>query len=309
MKFMLTCVLLVCVAGYAGTVILADDSHPAEAFPDKPSESTIREFHAAVAAGDRRLAEKMVTAFPELATATLPDDDAAKQILPISTAVENGQTKMVAMLLGRGATYNTGNPGATPLFRAAILGHTNIIELLLDAGANVDAVGDPTNNVLLDNIRNVTPLRAALCCGKIDTAHFLVAKGAHIDIYSAAGLGWNGWVAKQIKEHPEQAALGDGWNFRPLTYAVACGCAGTADILLNAGADVNEINPIDHGTFLHIAAMSGACDLIAVMLDHNADVNVKNDRGETALDLAEKYKQLDAAQTFRGHGAKRGADL
>jgi len=308
MKLMLTGVLLVCVAGYAGTAILADDNRPTEAFPDKPSDSIVREFHSAVAAGDVRLAEKMLNVFPDLATAALPDDIPDKQIAPILTAVENGQTKMVAILLGRGATYNTGTAGATPLYRAAILGHTEIIKLLLDAGANVDGLADATQAEDLQDVSHCTPLRAALSCGHPEIARLLVQRGAQVDIYSAAGLGWTDWVAQQIKDHPEQAALADGWRYTPLCYAVAGGSAGVAEVLLSHGANINHTYD-DGGTLLEQATLYGYHDLIVVLLVHGADINAKNNYGDTAVDFAIKYKQADAETLLREHGGKRGFEL
>ncbi len=103
--------------------------------------------------------------------------------------------------------------------------------------------------------------------------------------------------------------MADNWNFRPITYAVAGGCAGTAEILLSHGADVNYASPIDGGVYLQIAAMNGYSDLMNVLFVHGAKVNARKTTGETALDYAEKYKQQDTAQLLRDHGAKHGSEL
>ena len=305
MKIVFSCLFLIGILSPAGAITLADDAPTTQTATEKPSDDTIREFHLAVAAGDMRLATKMISIYPDLISAPLPDDDPAKQVAPLLTAVVNGQGKRVAMLLNKGASYHVGTPGKTPIFSAAMLGHTEIIKVLLDAGANVDGIDDSATAAGLSNLKVCTPLREALSCGRIETARLLVSRGAKIDIFSAAGLGWNGWVAKQLKEHPERSTMIDDWNYTPLTYAVACGCAGTAEALLKNGADHNRVFD-DHGTFLHMAAVNGSSDLMLVLLAHGADVNLKNDKGETPLDYAEKYKQQDVAQILRDHGGTNG---
>ena len=276
--------------------------------PDKPSDDTIREFHGAIAVGDGRLAEKMLKAYPDLVSLELPDPDPAKQIAPLLTAIEHGQTHMTIMLISHGASHDVGKPGATPMFRAAILGHTDIVKILVDDGADINGLDDPSKAADLDNPAHCTPLRDAVSCGHMETARYLVQRGAHVDLASAAGLGWTGWVAKRISDHPEQTDFIDDWRYTPLCYAVAGGSAGTAEIVLSHGADITHTFD-DGGTLLELATPYGYHDLIAVLLAHGADVNAKNKAGQTALDFAIKYKQEDAAQLLRDHGGKRGAEL
>jgi ankyrin repeat protein len=303
MKRLLMVFLVVCVSGLICLLAFSDSNPAAAQTPAKPSDDTIREFHNAISVGDSRLAEKMLKSYPDLVSLELPDPDPANQIAPMLTAIEHGQAHMAILLINHGASHDVGKPGATPMFRAAILGHTDIVNLLLDDGADINGGTDPAN------VADVTPLRGALCCAKRDTALAMVQAGARIDIFSAAGLGWNGWVTKQIQQHPEQANMTDNWNFKPITMAVAGGCAGTAEILLSHGADVNEASPIDGGVYLHIAAMYGYSDLMMVLLAHGATVNARKTTGQTPLDYADKYKQQDTAQLLRDHGAKHGSEL
>jgi ankyrin repeat protein len=306
MKPQFVLVLLLCIAGAVGRSVVADV--PDGTAANKPSDDTIREFHNAVAAGDRRLAEKMLGSYPDMVSAPRPDEDAAKRIEPVFTAIDHAQAPMLEMLLKHGASYVRGASGQTPLDRATIFGTVDVVKVLLDAGANVDGLDDPANVKDLDVPSHCTPLRDAVSCGHMEIARLLVQRGAHVDLHSAAGLGWTDWVSKQIAQHPELTDFSDDWRYTPLCYAVAGGCAGTADVLLQHGADVTHTYD-DGGTLLHLATVNGDHALISVLLSNGVSINAKNKAGETALDFAIKYRQLDAAELLKEHAGKRGSQL
>jgi uncharacterized protein len=298
MKLLSMCFLVAFLAGPINTAVLADP----------PSDDTIREFHTAVGDGDMALAEKMIGSSPDLISSPYPDDDQNKRIDPVFTAIDHQQPRMLGMLLKHGASAKTSSSGQTPLDRATVFGDVEVMKTLLDAGANVDGLTDDSRLGDLDNPSHCTPLRDAVSCGHLAIAHLLVERGAHVDLFSASGLGWTGFVTQQIKLHPDQTDFTDDWRYTPLCYAVAGGCAGTAEVLLSHGADITHTFD-DGGTLLHLATLNGYHDLMVVMLAHGADINVKNKAGETAMDFAIKYKQDDAAQLLKDHGGKRSADL
>ncbi len=64
--------------------------------------------------------------------------------------------------------------GITPLHVAASHGHIEIVKLLLDAGASVNAKSS-TNNLFNPN---ATPLQLASCYGHADVVQLLLERGA-----------------------------------------------------------------------------------------------------------------------------------
>lgn len=77
-----------------------------------------------------------------------------------------------------------------------------------------------------------------------------------------------------------------------LAYASYKGWTGVACAMLAIGADPNELTalfgrgPTGEATALMLAARRGHVDLVAMLVDDGADVNVCDTRGESALHLA-----------------------
>jgi ankyrin repeat protein len=75
--------------------------------------------------------------------------------------------------------------------------------------------------------------------------------------------------------------------------------------LILRGADVNYAMMFGR-TPLHEAARNGDRDTMKLLLDRGANVNAKDEAGDTPLDCAEDSEKKDL---LRKHGAKKGQDL
>jgi len=60
------------------------------------------------------------------------------------------------------------------------------------------------------------------------------------------------------------------------------------ELLINAGAKVNE--SVKGGTPLHYAVQLSRTDLVTILMANGADLNVKDSRGDTPLDLCKQFK-------------------
>lgn len=91
----------------------------------------------------------------------------------VMKAVQKNDVARMQALIADGADVNELDPnGDAPLVMAAYLGHTDIVRLLLAAGADVTAV-DPG--------MKATALHAAAYAGRTDAARLLIDAGIDID--------------------------------------------------------------------------------------------------------------------------------
>ena len=60
---------------------------------------------------------------------------------------------------------------------------------------------------------------------------------------------------------------------------------------------------------MYAAASEGQNEIGELLLAECADVNVKNDEGETPIDMAIRLKRTEAIDLLRKHGGKTGAEL
>ena len=204
-------------------------------------------------------------------------------------ATQNRYYKLGAYLLEHGANPNLANKGAwTPLYlatdnrnieggdypvRRPDMDHLEFIKLLLDKGADVNArVKDSTEtrtvftNQWLDENGATAFLRASQS-GDVDLMKLLLAHGADPKIPTALGV-----TALQV-------AAGIGW-VEGITYEWSPQATLEAvKMLVDLGVDVNA--QADTGrTALHGAAHKGRADVIQVLADHGAKLDIR-DYGNT----------------------------
>lgn len=72
----------------------------------------------------------------------------------------------------------------------------------------------------------------------------------------------------------------------PLITAAVFGKTKIAEALINAGADINLKNN-DGSTPLHTAAFFGRTEIVKALLKNGADINIRNNAGSTALNSVE----------------------
>ena len=200
--------------------------------------------------------------------------DSASDVFRLNTrtalgiAAFRGHTGVVALLLDRGADVNTvGGKYATALGMAAYWGYKEILTLLLDRGADINIVGGTYG----------TALGVAAYEGHKGIVTFLLDRGA--DVNTVGGM--------------YGTALG---------VAACKGDEGIVALLLDRGADVNVVSCTEYGTVLGVAAYWGKEGIVSLLLDRGADVNTVGGTYGTAMSVAahQRLRRIVALLLDRG---------
>ena len=215
---------------------------------------------------------------------------------PLMMAARNGNVAALRVLLDHKADPNLKENlrGTTALMWAVEQSHPEAVKLLIERGADFKAATAPDTRNSRLNIAPTVAQRAA------QDVNF----GARRRRQAAAGAGGAG-TPGAAGQNPEEAAafdldaffrgpqVKDGGGLTPLIYAAREGCLDCARLLVEAGADVNQVS--NYGwTPLLTATQNRHYKLAALFLDHGADPNLANKGGWSPLYLATDNRNIEA---------------
>jgi hypothetical protein len=147
---------------------------------------------------------------------------------PLSMAAESGNIKEVEALLNKGVDVNQRGGGGVlndgqALEFASSAGHLDIVRLLLDRGATIDATHGNTG---------WTALSGAAWKGHTDVAKLLIERGSDIDkaIYGLDQAVGTGRAIKLLEGLKREGAAGRPAMTKPSTEAVAAPAAIRSDV-------------------------------------------------------------------------------
>jgi ankyrin repeat protein len=271
--------------------------------------------------GDRDELERLVDGSPWLVEARGSNGN---DLLGLATSLDHGGRRgLVETLLRRGADPASGNDhGWAPLHQAASRNDLPLVELLLAAGAPLDACARGDGG---------TPLAAALFWGQREAAEVLAVRAVvPRNLRIAGGLGRRDLIDELVDADGRlRPAAGEHrafhrphggfprWEPRPdeqevldeaLVWAAKTGGVETIDRLVELGADVDG-DPY-RGTPLTWAAARGRVEAIDRLVALGADPNrqatfggPQHGEGVTALHIAAQAGQEAAVERLLRLGA------
>ncbi|MHB0971133.1 MAG: ankyrin repeat domain-containing protein [Thermoanaerobaculia bacterium] len=224
-----------------------------------------------------------------------------------AVAIERGDADAVKALLDEGVPVDTpidyGEHKITPLMKAAWEGDVAIIEMLIAAGANVNAAASDTGETALLNAvtREHSDVVAILLKHKPDVS---VKNAFGFNALTSAVAAGNQEIAAMLLD--AGAKIDDGAHgMPPLQFAASGGKVDMIRFLVKRGADVNYGVKSGGQTALLYAIFGGHIDAVKALIELKASVNSKTKDGETPLTAAGKGDQTDIIAILKAAGAKR----
>jgi len=241
----------------------------------------------------------------------------------LSFASARGDTLTVQSMLEEGAIPDEiDKEGYTPLLRTVFAGvsrplsmHFDVMKLLIDAGADVNASVDVLSPEDDNPIRTVSALHRTVSGGAafLELTMVLLENGANPNIDGAWGKPLHVAAAsdkagpdevKLLLEWGADAKAVNQWGLEPLVEAVTASNPSfeKIELLLEAEADVNVLFDWDghHGlSVLMATAMNGTHSIVNLLLNHGAQKYLQSYDGLSAYDYAVQAERADNAFALR----------
>eukprot|EP00027_Filamoeba_sp_ATCC50430_P013293 CAMPEP_0168564146 /NCGR_PEP_ID=MMETSP0413-20121227/13075_1 /TAXON_ID=136452 /ORGANISM="Filamoeba nolandi, Strain NC-AS-23-1" /LENGTH=979 /DNA_ID=CAMNT_0008595769 /DNA_START=183 /DNA_END=3119 /DNA_ORIENTATION=- len=173
--------------------------------------------------------------------------------------------------------------GDTSLHIAAELGYREVVQLLLEKGADTSAI----------NKSGQTPLHVGTKKGQLDIIGLILSHGAKVDAIDSQRKTSLCYAIANQDELCFMRVLDAGADIEadingntPLHEAASVGFTRGVQVLLKKGAVVNKKNPGTENTPLHIAAINGHLACCIALLEGGADRDLVNKQGFKARELA-----------------------
>lgn len=200
----------------------------------------------------------------------------------LQEAASTGNVDLIKLLLGHGARVNEPQD-MPPLYLAAEQGHKTAVEVLIKAGANVNARNKST----------ATPLHIAALRGYTGVSEVLIEDGAALDLKARIFADLEEATPLQYSlGHPEETRLllrrganinaTNSYGSTALLAALKNKQPAAAQLLISSNANVNMPNR-ERITPLQLAAMNGYSEICKELLERGADPNVADNLGQTPL--------------------------
>ncbi|KAJ3564760.1 hypothetical protein NP233_g8076 [Leucocoprinus birnbaumii] len=219
----------------------------------------------------------------------------------IHLAASNGHDNVIRILLDKGANIEAPNKNSkTPIHLAALNGHAGVVNLLLDAGAKINA----------RDSNGQTPIHLAAANGQDEMVKNLACWGADVNaqddrnrtpVHLAAGHGH----VKAVEALASNGAEIDSPNIRgrrPIHWAATCGRIDVVRFLISKDANI-KAQDNNGDTPIHLAAACGHTEVVRCLLEEEAALsalNIKNEGGKLPIDLAREKHHDSVVEILLG---------
>merc|ERR1711971_44209 len=246
--------------------------------------------------GEAAKVATLLDGFPEEVQPDMAADTADNRLL--HRAARFGHSSVVTVLLDRGAQPNMTNKfGMTPLHHGAVEGCSQVLSALIKGG------GDPNTPDQSGRL----PLHWVATKGHVEGTRALLDGGAKATMPDMDGFTPLHRCGQEepppVKKQEEEEEVDRN--------AVDKAKAEIAGMLIKKGADIHARDMRGQQTTLHLAAMNGLVEVVKVLITHGAEINSTNKIGQTPLIYAviEEKPEVIKALLEAGADVNKGNGL
>lgn len=257
---------------------------------------------------------------------------------PLAELIQKSTSVELKELIASGLNVNSVDPqGNTMLLLAAAAQRSDLMYVLLEAGANPNYVQEPgitalgiacifddwsMVDLLITHGADVnycapngeSTLSMACAQGAVNAAQMLLAAGAKTDVRDAKGvtpllhavmnISDNGiQIAQMLLEKDADVNFGMPNGFTPLMGAVQLNDEAKVQMMLEKGADVNARQATTGTAAISIAVALGHQDMVALLLEHNADISAGINKRTSLLSYSSTLARADIMELLLKKGA------
>jgi len=211
-----------------------------------------------------------------------------------TTDDDQAYADVAAILLAHGAKVDAPDEfGETPLLRAVEFGKPKLAQVLMERGASL-------SNTFSGTYSRLTPLSYAVEEGKKDMAALILKFKPPLETVDPEGETPLLWAVKRNKLEMTRLLLEHGASVTPTTN------------LANSGLPPAQLSFINmnnlRNTPLHWALLFKDQEMISLLLQFKAPLDVANRAGETPLDMVKRLDDKEINEIFHRAASTTGAE-
>lgn len=177
-----------------------------------------------------------------------------------------------------------------PIFHAALWRHEPVVRLLIEAGADLAAHAGYVLHYAGEAPDNKTSVASLVQYGALD-AHVRPTSDLSRQLLVGVFLADTARVRSLLTRHPHLATEPDGRGDQPIHHAARNGDTEIVRLLIDFGANVNVTNDRGH-TVLYCAGGHGHRATLQLLIDNGADCDARcTEDGQTLMEWLTQYPE------------------